>query len=397
MSRIKYDLRPGTILDLRHYGAIELRMRQRHNAFLKALTIARNENPAGGDLWKSMAGFPDTLVSVANQIWKARHSEIETVKHAAEVAHRQFLMDSRTFFEFEVCKETGGWRDTDEARRMGIGDILIEIGICQKLADVVGKEYLVVAYDMQYPNAKELWLASGLNVMGFNGGHDTCEYVRRTVEVELNWQGAQVVPFRGHPQESALGGIPNRSYQVEQGYPGAQMLYELGWEEMVDWKPVTIKLDVEGGDRAKRWRNEFLDPLLPLITVQPVERTRENEFSTPHLWECTMLDLMEKHPTAQIVVGCQENEKKIAESLLPDCVLRNARIISPPSLLDWAAIVGEAEVHVTANNAGLWIGISMGVGLILVDGSQEEHPDYDLWIPKPEWFAGAAPRELTVV
>jgi len=397
MSRIKYELRPGTILDLRHYGGVQLRADQQHNAFLKAVVIAQNNNPSGGDLWADLAGFPETLVRIANAIWKARHSDSEGIRKSGEIAHRKFLMSSRVYFEFKACDDVASWQNTWDARRMGIGDLLVEVGICQRIAETIGEDGLWIIYDPTYPNAEEIWDASGLKCLPIEG-HLPSENIKRALRVWEEDAVWQIVPFRGHPQESALGGVPRRSYQQEVGYPGAQMLYELGWEELVDWKPVQIDIRIPEEDSvwATRWMDEHLDPLSTIITVQPVERTRQNEFSDAHLWQCAFLDVLRKHPTGQIVVGCSFEERQIAESLLPADVLRNAMFVTM-GLMKWMSIVDRSDVHVTANNAGLWIGIAMSDEIVLVDGSREEHPDYSLWIPQTDWFDGLSGKEVTVL
>lgn len=391
--RIKYELRPRTVIDLRHYGAVEIRVNLLHAAFLRALSQAMNSVELVGDLPIGFfAGFPLVLVNTARILWKKKHSPKLFIRRRAEYAFKKFLTDSKMYIRYSLCEELGEdvWQDTWDARRMGTGDIIIEMGMCQKIAKQLDGELLIV-YDPVYPTCREIWANSGLSTLAVSGTDDV---TKDMITAETGWPDYQRISYRGHMQESHLGGLPRFNYARKVGYPGALMLYELGWENEIDWKPVTFWLDCP--DFAQKRANQILrgtlTPGAEYITLQPIERSRKNEHSTKELWTKSLSRMFEVAPSlrnAKILIGATKEEIPTLGQVLPRPLIEKAQIVCD-NLLVWYALIRSSSLHITANNCGLWLGLCSGSDMWVIDGvkdtGRDDAAELAMWSPKPNWF-----------
>ena len=410
-SRITYDLPSRIIMDVRKHGSVEIVTRGRHEKFITDFFTTERTGVFPGTI-------PDDgmmpLIHQAYGIIQACESSNEILRRKALIARKRFLVQSRITIRDMVCADLHAeygassypYQDTEDARRMGLGDLIIEIGIMQRVAVKVGTDNLSVVYDPEYPNAETLWECSGLNLWKMTNREVLDQEMKSQIAAFMGWDGQEqpsVVPYRQHMQESSLGGAVRWPYGCKVGYPGAQMLYELGWEEDIPWKPVQIELQTSLGAKA------YVDMRLAgkeltgqaFMTIQPVERTRRNEFSTPDLWK-TMLEAVDREPDCPPVwiVGASVDEESRAMEIVDPGAFSNRTVISVSwPLEEWIELVQRSHTHMTANNGGLWIGVAKECGssdgasgeeqggrLICVDGGRFCGDDLSMWSPKAEWF-----------
>jgi len=334
-TRTRYPLRPHIVLDLRHYGGIEFAVDRHYEAFLRQ--VAKAQSAAENDLELDYHGAASEILGpISRRIWRASKTGGLHSILAAQKAWKRFLVAGRDTISATLCASMpGAWEDTYGARRLGTGDLLIEASVINRVADHVGRDNLLVLYDPLYPAAKQIWGGMSPEIRSTAlGAHDpiSAELIRDSTG---NWTDYTVISSRGHPQESHLGGSPGYSYAQRVGFPGAQMLYELGWETQVSWNPVEIPLQAPPG--ANEQAQQVLSSLNlqpgEYACVQPIERTRENRFSTPAAWKRGTSALEESYGILPCLCGAASDERETAAAFLDVRLVDKVSLFIAPLLI----------------------------------------------------------------
>jgi hypothetical protein len=397
MATVSYELLPRTVLDLRHHGAVELTVDGRYRALMQALDRAEKRRVRDLAPRLDHLDLPTPLLDQLVTLWRVRRGELPDPFRQVETAWARAVEHSRQVLVQDVCarlaREHGYafWESTDCARRVGIGDLLIEVHVAQAVARALDGE-LCVVYDPAYPACSSVWPRAeqrgGVVALPVRGDATLDPAL---VCAALDWERVgQLICLRGHPQEAATGGIPRYSYATEVGYAGAQMLYELGWHELVDWRPVRIDLRETRSDVANAWALLREAGLLRrgsptgYATVQPVEHTRRNRWSGPALWRRTLADV-----DLPLLVGCARQDASEARRLIGPAAAGRATFVHAP-IMTWISLVRRARQHLTANTSGLWFGLAAAPERVQLVETVPAYarPFVEPFTPKPSWAVG---------
>ncbi|MFA5057174.1 MAG: hypothetical protein WC485_03605, partial [Opitutaceae bacterium] len=391
---IRYPIQPPILLDLRHHGGIEIATDCLHRALLQA--IATEPDPGVGEFPVPRDGpFPPDLVHRGSIIWAACATPDRSLYDRAAMAWRAWIASAHARLAEHVCSQTQAatglpcWLDTVGARRLGFGDLLIEAATAHALARVIGGGSLAVLYDPRYPGAATIWQRVPSIRSIACDGHDPID--PEQIRAATSWPRWSTISLRGHPQATHTGEAVHDGTADREGYPGAQILHQLGWLESVPWKPVEIPLVPTPSDIAQATaalRNVGIEHE-PYATIQPVERTRGNEGSTPALWQRVAAQHI---PTEIPIIAGSARED--AQRLAPFIAALQPRHITAVHLPlgAWLAVVARSTRHVTGNNGGLWLALSQRTPTTIIEG---EAPS--IWTPKKEWFLCGNLWEFAVV
>lgn len=271
------------------------------------------------------------------------------------------------------------------ARRMGLGDQIVLAAFVQNVARIVGGSLVDVVYDARYPGATDVWDMSRLNACPLPG------------EEELKAPGYTVVPMRNHILESPIGRGGPCTYGEHQGYPGAQIAFNLGWQDIVPWRPVEIVLDPfdEG-------RMAALDHLSQIdggtvIACQPIEVSRENQTATADLWRAVLVDLNRRYYQARFVVGCAPHQRQQAVTFMASTGIPLPVWTLCDTLPVWTAILGRAQHIVTGNTSGLWLGLSTPTPMTVVGDAGARGSHSRMWDVKPSWLSPERQKSVWLV
>jgi len=242
-------------------------------------------------------------------------------------------------------------------RCMGIGDLFVQMHVFQRIDALCGPGVLAVQYDPFVGLAHSVWPGSEL---------------RRTVKGGCG--AATVIPMRHHFLESI---IPNLcEYGSEMGYPGYQLLWNLGWEDKgVDLSPLRID-----------WHADLpTEPPLDVITCNPVERTRGNRTVTIWHWQQTLARIVAETGCHRVWFGCSEQERVemitwISQLDLPGV---DMDVVALP-LVDWYRTIRRGRRHVTGNTSGMWLAFAARHPVTVISESDTVHGE--MWEPKANWF-----------
>lgn len=271
-----------------------------------------------------------------------------------------------------------------DGRRMGIGDQIVLIGVLQAISRQVGWHAVRILYDPDYPSAEALWTASQLYATPVPGDMPI---------PEAGWREWTRINLRHHFLEDPLGHTNVCAYGEKQGYPGDQLLYNLGWHDQVQCRPVSIHL--EPGPLCRRQAASWLSGMggwfhCPpfVVTANYLELTRGNQHTDPERWKAVLADLQEqaraKGRKAVFVWGMAAHEKTVSALKAIYALSPEPLEVVTPSLMTWLAIISMADHHVTGNTSGMWLGFSTTTPMTIISKSDTEHGG--MWEPKPHWF-----------
>lgn len=267
-----------------------------------------------------------------------------------------------------------GWDGS--ARRMGLGDQILLAAFIQRVASIVGKSEVLVVYDKRYPGAEDIWTMSRLDAFDVPPGQEMILDDRYTV-----------VPMRHHILEHPLGRHGPCLYGEAQGFPGAQIAYNLGWHDIVPWAPVTISLDP--WDEGRMAARDHLSQIKAgvVIACQPLEVSRGNETATADLWRAVLVDLHRRYYQARFVVGCTAGQRQQAVAFMEATSVPVPVWTLCDTLPVWTAVLGAADHIVTGNTSGMWLGLSTGKPMTVVGDAGARGTHSRMWDIKPEWLA----------
>ena len=305
---------------------------------------------------------------------------VDDVMHTAAAAR----FPARVRYPFEA-PFLFDFRWDNEARRMGIGDVLVVTGALQAIGRATDSKVSVIL--SEGGALLELWMASGLHVITVPESFDA-DTVRSLAA------GLPVRTFISHRHHflenpADTGGVCD--YGERAGYPGYQFLWNHGWEDQVDLLPVRIDLWGTSADQQSARcaiARALLDFHLPrnptlVVTCNPLEITRGNEVNTPARWlsECDRIITQAARDRRGVLFlfGCAPHEVERMKPFIPDA----PHAVATLPLLTWYETIRSADVHLTTNTAGLWLGFASCTPLVVLSASATKHGA--MWEPKPNW------------
>jgi len=380
---ITYPLQGRIVFDCRYHGGIEMHVEARYRKFLAVVEDIVKRGDLGEDvdgLWGERGReLCPPLFEAMRRIYRGVCSGEREVRRRARGMFGEMITGGRIVVSASVCSELGGdaWEKTSGERRVGMGDQIVEIDILQKIADVLGWDNIAVAYDPIYPNSAELFERSGLQTFPMGGGE--------AINLEdsgLSGDGWRVVPFRAHPMEMWPRETEDPVDGEKVGYPGAQVLHDLGWEYEIRVLPIQIRLMAKKKDeeQAALIRSEIGGGY---VTANPLEVTRRNAVMNAGAWGRILRGGVRKETT--ILIGCTKDERPKAEGIREKLGGEHRVRIVICKVGTWMELIRKAEHHFCGNNAGMWLGFAArGVPMTVATAQTTLHGT--LWEPKNCWF-----------
>lgn len=260
-------------------------------------------------------------------------------------------------------------------RRMGLGDIILQIALIQAVAANVGRENVGAFYNTYYPGARDLWEMSLLPALP----------VAEDMETRSQETWCTVIPMRHHILEHPLGYHRPCVYGHAQGSPLAQALFNLGWHGCIPWNPLQIDLTPREWARAKA-RTLMLSWSGCVIACQPLEVTRGNRKIGPEIWRAALVRLNRSFYGPTFAFGCARHDVGRLTAFIEAMRLPASWSIVTVSehLQVWKAIIDQAAHLVTGNTSGMWLGIASQTPMTVLGIGDNEHGQ--MWDPKPDWF-----------
>lgn len=269
-------------------------------------------------------------------------------------------------------------------RRMGLGDQVVLIGMIQRVAAVVGRENVRVVYDPDYPGSRSLWELQ-----------DVVPTAPVVGSVQLSEEtGESYVPCRQHFLESRCGRSEPCEYGQAQGYPGAQWLYNLGWQDLLNWWPVEFSL--RPTPPACRRAEALIAALLPsgqYTCCNAIESTRGNVLANECCWFNLVADQRETNPGRALCFGCARSEYPRLRAFLRLAGIEDVVIVAE-SLDVWLAMIQRSAGCISGNTGGLWLALAAKVPLTVVQAATNEHGI--MWNARHAWLAEGDRFRLTI-
>ena len=422
IPRFRYAFKPPFIFDCRCHGGVQIKIDAIYKQFLSLINKAVDEKTP---LMDCAADFnyqiDPAILRYGDIILNFSENCKDDIKKAALKRFEKLLATARENIASRYCILHDTWEDTEFERRMGIGDIIVMIGMLQKIEAVVGFDNMLVIYDPEYPCYNELMTASGLNVLQA-GKFDSLDSVNlsRTLPCLMKKRGGDTkaitfISFRNHFLGNRQGDTSVCLFGEKEGFPGAQMLYDLGWEQRVSWHPFKVSLVIPAYNqkRADALIRGYKRKAGGIITATPLELTRGNRAATAGVWA----DVFHRHnrQNSLVLIGCTPEQATKARKFMDevqDIYLRgNHRRINggnnrgnhrrirytvvTEDLMTWAGIINRADHHFTGNNCGLWLGMTTQTPMTIVSFQTDEHGTQ--WEPKANWFSKADQKRIRIV
>ena len=410
--RFRYAFKPPFVFDCRCHGGVQIKIDAIYKQFLSLVQKAVDENRSLMDCAKALNYYVDTaILKYGDNILEFSRIEglNEDAKKASMRRFEKVLVRARENIASRYCGLHGTWEDTEFERRMGIGDIIVMIGMLQKIESVVGFDNMLIIYDPEYPYYTDLMAASGLNVLQA-GKFDSLDSINLPSLLPClikkggrDTKAITFISFRKHFLGNRQGNTSVCPFGEKEGFPGAQMLYDLGWEQRVSWQPFKVSLAIPAynAKRAASLIKGYQRRAGGVITATPLELTRGNRVATASVWA----DVFNRHNKQNriILVGCTPEQMTQAQKFMDEvkdiCYLRNRRriryVIVTEDLMTWAGIISAAGHHFTGNNCGLWLGLATQAEMTIVSFQTAEHGTQ--WEPKRHWFSKSDLKRIRIV
>jgi len=411
--RFRYAFRPPFVFDCRCYGGVQIKIDAIYKQFLSIVQKAVNEKKPLVDCAKVLNYQVDmAILKYGDNLLDFSRTDIkEDIKKAALRRFEKVLVRARENIASRYCGMNETWEDTELERRMGIGDIIMMIGMLQKIEAVVGFDNLLVIYDPEYPCYHELMTASGFNVLPRDrfASLDSisfsdllpCPAKKRGGDVGRN--RATLIPFRKHFLANRQGDTSVCAYGESEGFPGAQMLHDLGWERRISWQPFKVSLSVSAYNqkRADVLIKRGMGKYRGFVTANPLELTRGNRACTAQVWAQVMSQYNKANRL--VIVGCTPEQVQQAQRFMNEVrdhytahgKRRIRHIIMAEDLMTWMGVINRAAHHFTGNNCGLWLGMATQTSMTIVSFQTAEHGTQ--WEPRAKWFSKADQKRIRIV
>ena len=370
--RVAFPFKPPFLFDCRFNGAGEQLVQNRYVAFLDRLQDVATDVKDTGMM---NTQCDDTGVDVLTAIREMRGLGGTGANAVMESVRLRYLDEER--------KRTG--RDiTDEVvRRMGIGDQVVLVGILQSVTKAVGDKNVTVVYDPHYPGSREIFQMSGLQVMPIQDG--------RPLPMSAD---ATVISLRPHILEHPLNDSVPCFYGEECGDPSAQVLWNLGWEEIFpDHKAAMARLtpSAKHDREARKLLHEW--GITEYVCAQPLETTRGNVYATPLLYSA----MLQRTKQGVVLYGAGKRDvgrlRAFVEAM--EMPKETAAIYVHESLGVWLSLMRGASEIVTGNTSGMWLGFASGSRMTILTKSESCHGR--MWIPHDGWFDEERMRSVYVI
>ena len=413
--RTSYIFRPPFIFDCRCHGAIQIKTDAIYRKFLAVVDQALRDGRSLQNLNGELNGYVnENLLKHGDNIIKYTCNPYP--KHIRQLAAQRFerlLISANETIIDKYCADHGQWQDTKYARRMGVGDIIVMISMLQRIEDKVGVDNMVVVYDPEYPSYDVLMKASGLNIYPYSQ-LESIEDVNTNDLLPTHTMkdrgGSVTISMRKHFLANRQGDTSVCPYGTAQGFAGAQMLWDLGWEKRIKWNPFRVGLEIpvynkklatykKAGASCSTTpiNNNTTQKKAGGITINPIELTRGNKYVTPAVWAA----VLDKYNPQQlpVLVGCTPEQRPLTERFMEDAQKSSKRTIKysiiVEGLMTWLGIISRARLHITGNNCGLWLGIATETPMIVISFRSSEHGTQ--WEPKRNWFGTKDAKRIKII
>jgi len=412
LPRFRYAFKPPFVFDCRCHGGVQIKIDAIYKQFLSLINKAVDEKTPLLDCAAALNYQIDpAILKYGDIILNFSENCKDDIKKVALKRFEKLLARARENIASRYCMLHDTWEDTEFERRMGIGDIIVMIGMLQKIEAVVGFDNMLVIYDPEYPCYNDLMAASGLNVLQA-GKFDSLDSVNLTslLPCLIKKRGGDTkahaitfISFRNHFLGNRHGDTSVCPFGEKEGFPGAQMLYDLGWEQRVLWRPFKVSLAIPAYNqkRADALIKGHKRKARGIITATPLELTRGNRAATAEVWA----DVFNRYNKQShlVLVGCTPEQATKAQKFMDEVGdisrRRNNRriryIIVTEDLMTWAGIINKAGHHFTGNNCGLWLGLATQTPMTIVSFQTVEHGTQ--WEPKAKWFSKADLKRVCFV
>jgi len=250
---------------------------------------------------------------------------------------------------------------------MGIGDQLCLVSAIQAVADRVGPDNVLVAYDPSYPGSKAVWGMAGLPT---------------TIDPASGHPDAALIPCRGHIMESLIGLDAPCLYGEVQGNPIAQILYNWGWHGLFSASPVRLRLtpDQSSVATARAIANQYAGGI---VACTPLEVSRGNHDCGAEAWQDAITRQID--PQYTILFGCSLRDMDSMKMFRASLNIPHKTEIIIEPLQTWKALIDGAKINMTGNTAGMWLAIGSHTRTCLLQHTDIKHKHNLMWDYKPDW------------
>lgn len=393
----RIPLRGRMVFDCRFYGAFQIAVESRYRHFLRLIEAAAPspEAPEWTTLYQDFNMLP--LDDYHDAYCQSASSDQDKRRQAQAQLHRM-LLRARTEIGIHLA---ASWNNPDFVihRRVGLGDQIVLIDILQKISRLLGPDNLVVVVDKTYPQSDTLFGSSGLTVVAASHTERLSHVVR-----DLPGSGWSACPLRAHPMDNGVAGDHAPAYGEYMGYPGYQILFDMGWLDVIRALPIEIYLSPSVS--AERQAERYLRSVVTrsghrpwrrspgtFMTINPVEETRRNTILTVDCW----VQILKTHGAQGHIVlaGCCPHEVPFVNRLRDSCAPHDITIEPvQTNLMSWVSMLRRSAMHFSGNTAGMWLGFAVRTPLVIASCVSDCHGV--LWEPKPTWFPSDRLSNITI-